>query len=70
MKMIFRIQKISDTGTGNPIVARMSIGIFEIIEFSSLDESKKERLKSNCFEIMDFLVLAEKTAKPILEEIA
>ncbi|OGX30654.1 MAG: hypothetical protein A2787_05775 [Omnitrophica WOR_2 bacterium RIFCSPHIGHO2_01_FULL_48_9] len=68
--MVFRIQKVSDVGTGNPIVARMSIGIFEIIEFSSLDESKKERLKSNCFEIMNLLVLAEKTAKPILEEIA
>ena len=58
-----------DVGTANPIVARMSIGLFEIIEFSQLSKEKKEKLKSNGFDIMKLLILAEKTAKPIIEEI-
>jgi hypothetical protein len=67
--MVFQIQKISDVGTSNPIVARMTIGIMEIIDFSTLDKDRKENLKVNCFEIMNLLTLAEKTAKPILEKI-
>ena len=45
------------------------MGIMEIIDFSILDKDHKEKLKANCFEIMHLLILAEKIAKPILEEI-
>ena len=68
--MVWQIQQISDVGTSNPIVARMAIGIMKIIDFSTLDKNRKENLKANCFEIMNLLTLAEKTAKPIVEEIA
>lgn len=68
--MQWKLQKDMDVGTANPIVARMSIGLFEIIEFSHIPKEKKEELKSNCFDIMKLLILAEKTAIPIIEEIA
>lgn len=67
--MQWKLQKDMDVGTGNPIVARMSIGLFEIIDFADLPKEKKEKLKANCYDIMKLLVLAEKTAKPIIEEI-
>lgn len=67
--MQWKLQKDMDVGTGNPIVARMSLGIFEIINFANLSKDKKGRLKANCYEITKLLVLAEKTAKPIIEEI-
>lgn len=67
--MQWKLQKDMDVGTGNPIVARISLGLFEIIDFASLSKEKKEKLKANCYEIMKLLVLAEKTAKPIIEEI-
>ena len=50
--MQWKLQKDMDVGTGNPIVARMSLGIFEIIDFADLPKEKKERLKANCYEIM------------------
>lgn len=67
--MQWKLQKDMDVGTANPIVARMTIGLFEMIEFSNLSKDKKEKLKSNCYDIMKLLVLAEKTAEPIFEEI-
>jgi len=67
--MQWKLQQDMDVGTNNPIVARMSYGLFEIIDFSNLSETKKENLKANCHEIMQLLVLAEKTSKPIIEEI-
>lgn len=67
--MQWKLQQDMDVGTNNPIVARMSLGLFEIIGFSTLSKEKKENLKANCYEIMQLLVLAEKTAKPIIEEI-
>lgn len=67
--MQWKLQQDMDVGTDNPIVARMSLGLFEIIDFSTLSKEKKENLKSNCYRIMQLLVLAEKTANPIIEEI-
>jgi len=67
--MQWKLQKDMDVGTGNPIVARMSLGLFEIIDFANLSKEKKDKLKANCYEIMNLLILAEKTAKPIVEEI-
>lgn len=67
--MQWKLQQGMDVGTSNPIVARMSLGLFGIIDFSQLSKEKKENLKANCHEIMQLLVLAEKTAKPIIEEI-
>lgn len=67
--MQWKLQQDMDVGTNNPIVTRMSLGLFEIIDFSTLSNEKKENLKANCYEIMQLLVLAEKTAKPIVEEI-
>jgi len=67
--MEWKLRQDMDVGTSNPIVARTSLGLFEIIEFSSLSKDKKEDLKSSCYEIMKLLVLAEKNAQPIIEEI-
>lgn len=67
--MQWKLQKDMDVGTSNPIVARLTVGLFEIIDFSILPEDKKEKLKSNCYDIMKLLVSAEKSAKPIIGEI-
>lgn len=67
--MAFQVTQVSDVGTSNPIVARMTIGLFEIIEMSSLPKEKADTLKKYCWDIHVALVAAEKAAKPLLEEI-
>lgn len=68
--MSFQISKTMDVGTGNPIVARLSIGMFELVQMAQLPLEKKEEIKGCCFEIMRSLVQAEKAAKPLMDEIS
>ena len=55
----FQIKKRMDVGTGNPIVARLSMELFDIIQMASLDEAKKDEIKSACFDRVKFLVEAD-----------
>lgn len=42
--MGFILKRVSDVGSCNPIVARLSLQFAELIEFYNLDESKKESI--------------------------
>ncbi|TIT31204.1 MAG: hypothetical protein E5W76_27880, partial [Mesorhizobium sp.] len=44
--MAFQIQKISNAGTSNPIVARLGVQTTEIIGFAHLPDDKKEKIVS------------------------
>lgn len=66
--MGFKIQKIMDVGTSNPIVARM-MGLPELIQMARMSEEKKEKIKNACFDMMRALIEAEKAAKPLIDEI-
>ena len=39
--MVFKIQQVSNEGTSNPIVARLSIGLFAIIDMTKISNDKK-----------------------------
>ncbi len=69
--MTFQVTQISDVGTSNPIVARLTVGLFELIDMagSKLGKEKSDEIKSLCFEIKKALVQAEKSAKPLMDEI-
>lgn len=67
--MTFQISKRLDVGTSNPIVARLGIGLREVIELAFLPPDQKEAVHSSCYETMRALVQAEKAATPLLEEI-
>ena len=58
-----------DVGTENPIVARLSVGLFDIIKMTRFPDDKKESIQKCCFDIMQALVQAEKAAKPLMDEI-
>jgi hypothetical protein len=67
--MSWKIQKRMDVGTSNPIVARIIIGLSEVADFTTLAKETKNRLQENCHEIAEFLIHADKAAKPLIAEI-
>lgn len=64
-----KIEKIMDVGTSNPIVARLGLGLDEIIKLSMIDPEKKEKIKNIIMDIMHDLVEAEKAILPLIEEL-
>ena len=63
------LTKISDEGTGNPIVARLKLGLVEIIQMAKLSEDVKNAIKKCCYDVGTELLLAEKAALPLVQEI-
>lgn len=67
--MTWKIQKRMDVGTSNPIVARIIIGLSEAADFTTLPKATKDKLLENCHEIAEYLINAEKAARPLMDEI-
>lgn len=65
----YKAVKISDIGTSNPTMARLGLGLMELIDFSSLSEESSHSVMENGLEMAKMIVEAEKVAKPILCEI-
>lgn len=65
----FKTEKISDVGTAYSPMARLGLGLFELIDFSDLPNDKGDFLKKNGIEIAKLLHEAEKISYPIIEEI-
>jgi hypothetical protein len=42
--MVFQIKKVSDHGTANPIVARLSLQTHELIQFCSIEKDVKDKV--------------------------
>lgn len=66
---MLKVVKISDQGTVNPIVARLGMGISDIVNVTSLTEKMRNEVDAACFECMTLLLEAEKAARPLMDEI-
>jgi hypothetical protein len=64
----FQITQVSNVGTSNPIVARLGMGLDDIIKMAQIPAEKRTQILEYCVEIMHALVEAEKSAKPLLDE--
>ena len=51
--MTFRFHKVSDHGTGNPVVARLGPQIFNLIELSKFSKEKQEAICEGYFKLKD-----------------
>lgn len=68
--MGFVFKQVSDVGSGNPIVARLSLQFGSILDFYDFDQETKESIKSVLYsDIQKRLVTCDKLAKEIVEEI-
>jgi hypothetical protein len=56
----FKIQKISDVGTDNPIVAGLTIGLFDIVKMAEIDKAIEDAINSSNLNIVHSLTKAEK----------
>ena len=65
----FVFQHISDVGASHPLVARIQIGLSELIDHSLLRQEKKNLLKTLCFDMAQNLLEAEKSCSSFLKEI-
>ena len=60
--MVFKIAKFMDEGTRNPVVARLSVGISEILPFTTLTKAQSDEVFATAMEVMQIVVQAQKTA--------
>lgn len=67
--MTFYFTKISDVGTSNPIVARLTAGWPDIIKLTTLPEQDKQQVVDLLFEIAQELIQTEKCALEVIQEI-
>lgn len=67
--MNWQVTQSMDVGTSNPIVARLGMGLFDLVQMAQLSGEKKKQIGECCHEIMESLVQAEKSAKPLMDEI-
>lgn len=65
----FKIQKVMDAGTSNPIVAALIFGMSDIVNMARIDEKAKELINKTNMEITQYLIKAEKIADAICTEI-
>lgn len=67
--MVLQIKKISNVGSQHPIVARLTIGMHELLNFTGMEEEIKHQILDECFDIHRCLLLAEQEALPVIAEI-
>lgn len=65
----FKIQKIMDVGTSNPIVVALTIGMFDIVNMATIDQDAKDIINETNMEIVQHLTKAEKIAHSVCLEI-
>ncbi len=56
----FKIQKSSDVGTSNPILAGLTIGLYDIVAMAEIDKGDKETINTVNLNIAQSLTKAEK----------
>ncbi len=65
----FKIQKISNVGTDNPIVAGLTIGLFDIVKMAEIDKETQETINSSNLNIVHSLTKTEKSGLQICKNI-
>ena len=56
----FKIQKLMDVGTSNPIVASLTIGLHDIVQMAQVSKEEKDTINTVNLEIVQNLTKAEK----------
>ena len=49
----FKFQKIADVGTDNPIVAGLTIGLFDIVKMAEIGKENQDAINASNFKIVD-----------------
>jgi len=65
----FKLQKFIDTGTSNPIVSRLTLGLHNIIEAAQIDQLSKDSLNDTNFVVMQNIIKVEKIGNSICQSI-
>ena len=65
----FKIQKISNVGTDNPIVAGLTIGLFDIVKMAEINKETQDTINSSNLSIVHSLTKAEKIGLQICKNI-
>lgn len=67
--MTFYFTKISDAGTSNPIVARIFVGLSEIVKIVQLSPESRQKVTDLLFDVSQELLEAEKASVEVIGEI-
>jgi hypothetical protein len=67
--MPFYFTKTSDAGTSNPIVARISAGLSEIVKIAQLTSESRQQITDLLFDISRELLEGEKASAQVIREI-
>lgn len=65
----FKIQKIMNVGTSNPIVASLTKGMFDIVNMAQIDQKSKELINSVNLNITQYLIKAEQISSKVCSAI-
>lgn len=65
----FKLQKLMDVGTSNPIVAGLTIGLHDIVQMAEIDKQTKDTINATNLNIAQSLTKAEKIGIQICENI-
>lgn len=65
----FKIQKLLDVGADNPIVAGLTIGLYDIVKMAQIDEATQDVINTANFNIVQTLTKAEKIGSKICKNI-
>ena len=65
----FKIQKLTDVGTDNPIVAGLTIGLYDIVKMAEINKTTEDAINSSNLNIVQSLTKAEKIGVQICKNI-
>ena len=65
----FKIQKLLDVGTSNPIVSRLTIGLHDVVRMAQIGKESKDAVNDANFTVMQNIVKAEKIGNQICQAI-
>ena len=65
----FKIKKILNEGTSNPIVAALTIGLHDIVRMADIDSANRDKINATNLSMVGFIVKAEKNGIEICSSI-
>lgn len=66
---MFKLTKVSDFGSGTPAVARLGPGVHDLVGFSKLSKEDRDRVCACAWDVMQFLVPAQRIATEVVAEL-